>query len=133
MTDNSTPAKPASCIASTIVASERSVTDEGVELTFAVDYLGPWLLTSLLMPRLVESATSVPSRVINVSSIAHARGRIHLDDLRVPLRPALAGDRALPPYAAPRPRRPAVPLSPTDGGANRIGRVLPYRAEIPLD
>ncbi|TMQ09710.1 MAG: SDR family NAD(P)-dependent oxidoreductase [Deltaproteobacteria bacterium] len=32
-------------------------------------------------PRLEASATGAPSRVINVSSIAHTRGRIHLDDL----------------------------------------------------
>lgn len=64
-----------------IIASERSVTDDGAELTMAVNYFGPWLLTELLLPRLLESATSAPSRVINMSSIAHARGRIHLGDL----------------------------------------------------
>lgn len=64
-----------------IFAGERSVTEDGAELTFAVNYLAGFLLTELLAPRLVESATDVPSRVINVSSVAHARGRIHLDDL----------------------------------------------------
>ena len=66
-----------------IFASERAVTDDGVELTFAVNHLGPFLLTELLAPRLVESAAAagIPSRVINVTSIAHTRGRIHIDDL----------------------------------------------------
>lgn len=66
-----------------IFATERAVTDEGVELSFAVNHLGPFLLTELLMPRLLESARAagVPSRVINVASIAHTRGRIHIDDL----------------------------------------------------
>jgi len=64
-----------------IFAGERSVTDEGVELTMAVNYFGPFMLTELLKPRLIESATAVPSRVINVSSVAHARGRIHMTDL----------------------------------------------------
>ena len=66
-----------------IFASERTLTDEGMELTFAVNHLGPFLLTELLMPRLVASAATAgaPSRVINVSSIAHTRGRIHIDDL----------------------------------------------------
>jgi NAD(P)-dependent dehydrogenase (short-subunit alcohol dehydrogenase family) len=66
-----------------IFASERVVTDDGVELTFAVNYLGPFLLTELLLPRLLESASAsgIPSRIINVASIAHTRGRIHLDDL----------------------------------------------------
>lgn len=64
-----------------IFATERTVTDDGVELTFAVNHLGPFLLTELLLPRLLESASAAPSRVINMSSIAHSRGRIHLDDL----------------------------------------------------
>jgi NAD(P)-dependent dehydrogenase (short-subunit alcohol dehydrogenase family) len=64
-----------------IFASERTVTAEGHELTFAVNHLAPFLLTELLAPRLIESATAAPSRVINVASIAHTRGRIHLDDL----------------------------------------------------
>jgi NAD(P)-dependent dehydrogenase (short-subunit alcohol dehydrogenase family) len=64
-----------------IFADERVVTDDGVELTFAVNYLAPFLLTQLLAQRLEASATSAPSRVINVASIAHTRGRIHIDDL----------------------------------------------------
>ena len=66
-----------------IFAGERTVTDDGIELTFAVNHLGPFLLTELLMPRLLESAATakIPSRVIDVTSIAHTRGRIHLDDL----------------------------------------------------
>jgi NAD(P)-dependent dehydrogenase (short-subunit alcohol dehydrogenase family) len=64
-----------------IFADERVVTEDGVELTFAVNHIGPFLLTELLAPRLEASATSAPSRVINVASIAHTRGRIHIDDL----------------------------------------------------
>ncbi|MBA3392339.1 MAG: SDR family NAD(P)-dependent oxidoreductase [Deltaproteobacteria bacterium] len=64
-----------------IFATERVFNDQDVELTFGVNHLGPFLLTELLLPRLLESATTVPSRVIDVSSIAHARGRIHLNDL----------------------------------------------------
>jgi NAD(P)-dependent dehydrogenase (short-subunit alcohol dehydrogenase family) len=64
-----------------IYSDERTTTDEGIELTFAVNHVGPFLLTELLAARLEESATEAPSRVINVSSIAHTRGRIHVDDL----------------------------------------------------
>jgi len=64
-----------------IFAEERVVTDDGMELTFAVNHIGPFLLTQLLAPRLEASAASAPSRIINVASIAHTRGRIHLDDL----------------------------------------------------
>jgi NAD(P)-dependent dehydrogenase (short-subunit alcohol dehydrogenase family) len=63
-----------------IFANERVVTSEGFEMTFAVNYLGPFLLTELLGPRLTDSAEDQPSRVINVSSVAHTRGRIHFDD-----------------------------------------------------
>jgi NAD(P)-dependent dehydrogenase (short-subunit alcohol dehydrogenase family) len=64
-----------------IFAGERVVTEDGIELTFAVNHIGPFLLTELLAPRLEDSAASQPSRVINMASVAHTRGRIHLDDL----------------------------------------------------
>ena len=64
-----------------IFADERVVTDDGIELTFAVNHIAPFLLTELLAPRLEASADAAPSRVIHVASIAHTRGRIHLDDL----------------------------------------------------
>ncbi|MDB4963871.1 MAG: putative oxidoreductase [Myxococcales bacterium] len=64
-----------------IFADERTLTEDGIELTFAVSHIGHFLLTELLAPRLEASADGSPSRVINVSSIAHTRGRIHLDDL----------------------------------------------------
>jgi NAD(P)-dependent dehydrogenase (short-subunit alcohol dehydrogenase family) len=66
-----------------IFATERVVTSEGIETTFAVNYLGPFLLTELLGPRLTDSAEQQASRVINVSSVAHTRGRIHFDDLQL--------------------------------------------------
>jgi NAD(P)-dependent dehydrogenase (short-subunit alcohol dehydrogenase family) len=65
-----------------IYANERVTSRDGHELTFAVNHLGPFLLTSLLLPLLRRSATAgAASRVINVSSIAHTRGEIHIGDL----------------------------------------------------
>jgi NAD(P)-dependent dehydrogenase (short-subunit alcohol dehydrogenase family) len=64
-----------------IFADERVITDDGIELTFAVNHVAPFLLTELLLPRLEASAASQPSRVIGLASVAHTRGRIHLDDL----------------------------------------------------
>lgn len=64
-----------------IFASERTVNADGAELTMAVNYFGPFLLTELLKERLIASASGAPSRVINVASVAHARGRIHINDL----------------------------------------------------
>jgi dehydrogenase/reductase SDR family protein 12 len=48
-----------------VLLPERTVTEEGLEATFATNLLGQFVLTGLLVPRLIESA---PSRVINVSS-----------------------------------------------------------------
>jgi NAD(P)-dependent dehydrogenase (short-subunit alcohol dehydrogenase family) len=67
-----------------IFASERVVTSDGLEATFAVNHVGPFLLTELLRPRLEASAAGAsPSRVIDVASIAHTRGTIHFDDLQL--------------------------------------------------
>lgn len=64
-----------------IIAGERTLTADGIELTLAVNHVGPFLLTELLVPRLLESAAAagVPSRVIDVSSIAHTRGSVVTD------------------------------------------------------
>jgi NAD(P)-dependent dehydrogenase (short-subunit alcohol dehydrogenase family) len=64
-----------------IFAEERVVNDAGVETTFAVNHLGPFLLTQQLLPQLRGGQDRPPGRVINVASIAHTRGRIHFDDL----------------------------------------------------
>jgi len=61
-----------------IFAPERVVTADGAELTLAVNHVGHFVLERLLEPMLVAAA---PGRVIVLSSVAHTRGRIHLDDL----------------------------------------------------
>ena len=57
----------------------RATTRDGFELEFGVAYLGHFALTGLLLPALERSEGP---RVVSVSSIAHARGRIYLDDLQ---------------------------------------------------
>jgi NAD(P)-dependent dehydrogenase (short-subunit alcohol dehydrogenase family) len=59
--------------------AHRHVTADGLERTFALNHLAPFLLTHLLLDRLVASA---PSRVVTVSSGAQSMGRIDLDDLQ---------------------------------------------------
>jgi retinol dehydrogenase 14 len=59
--------------------AHRHVTVDGLEHTFAVNHLAPFLLTSLLLDRLTASA---PARIVTVSSGAHASGRIDFDDLQ---------------------------------------------------
>jgi dehydrogenase/reductase SDR family member 12 len=63
-----------------VLPSERKHTEEGFELTFATNVLGPFLLTSLLLPALIRAA---PSRVINVASGGMYTARIDVDDLQL--------------------------------------------------
>jgi len=53
-------------------------TSQGLEMTFAVNHMGPFLLTKLLRP-ILDSTTG--ARIVNVSSRAHRQGRINFDDL----------------------------------------------------
>ncbi len=57
----------------------RRETVDGLEMTFAVNYLAPFLLTNLLLDVLKASA---PARIVNVSSNSHEAGYIKLDDLQ---------------------------------------------------
>ncbi|MDX6292448.1 MAG: hypothetical protein QOH50_1523 [Kribbellaceae bacterium] len=57
----------------------RHVTADGLERTFAVNHLAPFLLTNLLLDRLKQSASA---RVVTVSSNAQTMGRIDFNDLQ---------------------------------------------------
>jgi NAD(P)-dependent dehydrogenase (short-subunit alcohol dehydrogenase family) len=61
------------------INAARKVTADGLEYTFAANYLGPFLLTTLLLEELKAGA---PARVINVSSLAHTQARIDFADLQ---------------------------------------------------
>ncbi|XP_033286631.1 retinol dehydrogenase 11 isoform X3 [Orcinus orca] len=56
-----------------------SKTADGFEMHMGVNHLGHFLLTHLLLEKLKEST---PSRVVNVSSLAHHLGRIHFHNLQ---------------------------------------------------
>ena len=58
--------------------SHRHVTADGLEHTFALNHLAPFLLTGLLLDRLKASA---PARVVTVSSGAQSMGKIDFNDL----------------------------------------------------
>jgi len=62
-----------------VFLAKRTLTKDGIEMTFAVNHLAPFLLTNLLLDLLKSSA---PSRIVNVSSVAHYRGHINFDDLQ---------------------------------------------------
>jgi NAD(P)-dependent dehydrogenase (short-subunit alcohol dehydrogenase family) len=64
------------------LAGRKALTKQGFELTFGVNHLGHFLLTQLLLPRLLEQPHS---RVVNVSSKAHYNARgIDFDELHRP-------------------------------------------------
>ncbi len=58
---------------------ERTVTPDGIEQTFAVNVLAPYLLTHELADRLVASA---PARLVITASTVHRRGTLDFEDLQ---------------------------------------------------
>jgi NAD(P)-dependent dehydrogenase (short-subunit alcohol dehydrogenase family) len=58
-----------------VVLRQRSMTEDGIESTFAINHLGYFLVTNLLLDMLKKSA---PSRIVNVSSTAHRYGKIDI-------------------------------------------------------
>ncbi len=64
-----------------LVLTDRQETKDNLEATFAINHLGPFRLTQLLMDRIVASS---PARIVTVSSTAHrsARNGMNFDDLQ---------------------------------------------------
>src|SRR3954449_2635108 len=58
--------------------TERHVTEDGFERTFALNHLAPFLLTNLLLERLEASG----ARVVTTASDAHTGGALDFDDLQ---------------------------------------------------
>jgi NAD(P)-dependent dehydrogenase (short-subunit alcohol dehydrogenase family) len=61
------------------IFGQRQLTADGLELTFALNHLAYFLLSSLLLDRFRASA---PARIINVTSGAHHIGRLDWDNLQ---------------------------------------------------
>ncbi|NWG76643.1 MAG: SDR family NAD(P)-dependent oxidoreductase, partial [Rubrivivax sp.] len=57
----------------------RHTSVDGLEMTFALNHLSPFLLTNLLFDTIRASA---PARIVNVSSAVHVGMRLHLDHLQ---------------------------------------------------
>lgn len=55
-------------------------TEDGFELQMAANYFGHFLLTGMLLPRLLKTPHS---RIVSLASIAHRRGQIDLDQLKL--------------------------------------------------
>lgn len=64
-----------------ISVHERRFSPEGIELTFATNHLGPFLLTNLLLPLLRKGASGGSGvRVVNVSSSGHRISPVRFRD-----------------------------------------------------
>jgi len=61
------------------VSTRHRMSEDGFELTFATNHLGPFLLTELLLERMTPQG-----RIVNVSSRAHFKGRLELDGITDP-------------------------------------------------
>jgi NAD(P)-dependent dehydrogenase (short-subunit alcohol dehydrogenase family) len=61
-----------------LILGDRRLTEDGIESTFAINHLAPFLLTSLLLESLEAAA---PSRVVTVASEAHRGAGMAFDDL----------------------------------------------------
>jgi NAD(P)-dependent dehydrogenase (short-subunit alcohol dehydrogenase family) len=61
-----------------LMALDYSRTEDGFETQIGVNHLGHFALTGLLLPSLTKRPNS---RIVNVSSMGHIPGKIHLDDL----------------------------------------------------
>jgi len=61
-----------------IMTTTHQLSPDGCELTFATNYLGPYLLTRLLLPTLIQGEGA---RIVNVASKVHFNGAIDLDAL----------------------------------------------------
>jgi NAD(P)-dependent dehydrogenase (short-subunit alcohol dehydrogenase family) len=64
------------------IYARREMTADGIERTWAVNHLAPFLLTTLLLDRLKASQ---PARIVTTSSGAHEGARIPFDDLNAEL------------------------------------------------
>jgi dehydrogenase/reductase SDR family member 12 len=87
---------------------ERTLSPDGVELTFATNVLGPFLLTKLLSGLLCDSgcgSDSAPARIVDVSSGGMYMRRLHVEDLQ------MADERYDGPTAYARSKRAQVVLS----------------------
>ncbi|MBF6075508.1 SDR family NAD(P)-dependent oxidoreductase [Nocardia beijingensis] len=59
---------------------KRTVTDDGNELTFQVNHLSPFLLTNLLLERLIQAR----ARVVNTASTTYRMAKLNLDTANAP-------------------------------------------------
>lgn len=63
-----------------LVSSERILTEDGIEMQFAVNHIAPFYLTHLLLQMFRDASDG---RIVNVSSTTHRRAKMHFDDVNL--------------------------------------------------
>ena len=63
-----------------LLAKNRHENKDGIEMNLAVHHLGPFLMNQLLMPTILQTRGS---RIVIVTSMAHAMGKLDFDDLQL--------------------------------------------------
>jgi NAD(P)-dependent dehydrogenase (short-subunit alcohol dehydrogenase family) len=67
-----------------LASDKREVTEDGIEVTFAVNHLGYFLLTGLLMPALEKAATeNGEARIVSVASEAHRYAPFSIENVQM--------------------------------------------------
>ncbi|KAM3958246.1 retinol dehydrogenase 12-like [Aphomia sociella] len=72
-----------------VMMCPKGKTEDGFETQFGTNHLAHFLLTMLLLPRIINSK---PARIVTVSSRAHTRYSLNLDDLNYETRSYSAGE-----------------------------------------
>ncbi|KAI8787826.1 retinol dehydrogenase 13-like [Biomphalaria glabrata] len=72
-----------------VMMCPQEKTEDGFDVQFQTNYLGPFLLTELLLDILKASA---PSRIINTTASAHNLGDINFDDINLEKKQYSLGD-----------------------------------------
>ena len=68
--------------AGVMAVQERTLSEEGLEMHFATNHIGHWLLTCGIMPKLIKAAESNDGvRIVNVSALAVSATGMRWDDL----------------------------------------------------
>jgi NAD(P)-dependent dehydrogenase (short-subunit alcohol dehydrogenase family) len=62
-----------------VISDKRQITEDGLEMSFAVNHLAPFLLTHLLLDLLMRSA---PARIVNVASTVHYAAPLDFNNLQ---------------------------------------------------
>lgn len=73
------------------ISGRRTLTEDGLELTFAANFLGPFLLTQLLLPKLMSAASA---RILNVSSELYRNAKKGLDFSNLQLNRGFSSSKA---------------------------------------